>query len=58
MLESNLGGCLDILLVNFYIYNILEFLKAYIENKIVLKNWLKNIKVLKKYFNVSNLIFF
>ena len=37
MLESNLGGCLDILLVNFYIYNIQEFLKAYIENKIVAK---------------------
>ena len=37
MLESNSGGSLDILLVNFYIYNTQEFLKAYIENKIVVK---------------------
>ena len=50
MLESNSGGCLDMLLVNFYIYNIQEFLKAYIENKIIVKNWLKNIKILKKLY--------
>ena len=50
MLESNLGGCLDTLLVTFYIYNIQEFLKAYIENKIIVKNWLKNIKILKKLY--------
>ena len=58
MLESNSGSCLDILLVNFYIYNIQEFLKPYIENKIVVKNWLKNIKMLKKFYYLKFNFFF